>query len=182
MGIQTFSVLGTTVLETGKGVDASSALLMIIVANIVGALGYLTHGWLGDRFGRKNVIVFGWIVAGIAFTVMMLGPSNATFVVPMYMIGLFFLLGPYAAIMYFQAECFQSECRGTGSAFIVSMSQPGAVIGGFILTALVTANFGLSNATIVIALGGVLLSGLIMMLARPVRQEMEEKEIVSASL
>jgi len=182
MGIQTFSVLGTTVLETGKGIDASSALLMIIVANVVGALGYLTHGWLGDRFGRKNVIVGGWIIAGVAFTVMMLGPSNAAFVVPMYMIGLFFLLGPYAAIMYFQAECFQSECRGTGSAFIVSMSQPGAVIGGFILTALVTANFGLSNATIVIALGGVLLSGLIMMLARPVRQEMEEKETVSLSL
>lgn len=60
MGIQTFSVLGTTVLETGKGIDASSALLMIIVANVVGALGYLTHGWLGDRFGRKNVIVGGW--------------------------------------------------------------------------------------------------------------------------
>ena len=182
MGIQTFSVLGTTVLETGKGVDASSALMMIIVANIVGALGYLTHGWLGDRFGRKNVIVFGWIIAGIAFTAMMLGPGSAAFVVPMYMIGLFFLLGPYAAIMYFQAECFQSECRGTGSAFIVSMSQPGAVIGGFILTALVTANFGLSNATIVIALGGVLLSGLIMMLARPVKQEEAEEEPVSVAV
>ena len=176
MGIQTFSVLGTTVLETGKGVDASSALMMIIVANLVGALGYLTHGWLGDRFGRKNVIVFGWIIAGVAFTVMMLGPSNAAFVVPMYMIGLFFLLGPYAAIMYFQAECFQPECRGTGSAFIVSMSQPGAVIGGFIPTALVTANFGLGNATIVIALGGVLLSGLLMMLVRPVRQEVTQEE------
>lgn len=61
------------------------------------------------------------------------------------------------------------------------MSQPGAVIGGFILTALVTANFGLSNATIVIALGGVLLSGLIMMLARPVKQEVHEDETVSVT-
>lgn len=181
MGIQTFSVLGTTVLETGKGVEASSALLMIVLANIIGALGYLTHGWLGDRFGRKNVIVFGWIIAGLAFTVMMIGPSNAAFVLPMYMIGLFFLLGPYAAIMYFQAECFQSECRGTGSAFIVSMSQPGAVIGGFILTALVTANFGLSNATLVIAIGGVLLSGLIMAFARPVPQDIDEEEVVAVS-
>lgn len=177
MGIQTFSVLGTTVLESGKGVDASSALLMIIVANIVGALGYITHGWLGDRLGRKNVIVGGWLIAGVAFTAMMMGPSNPGFVLPMYMIGLFFLLGPYAAIMYFQAECFQPECRGTGSAFIVSMSQPGAVVGGFILTALVTANFGLTNATIIIALGGVLLSGLIMMFARPVKPSPEPENV-----
>jgi len=175
MGIQTFSVLGTTVLESGKGVDASSALLMIIIANIVGALGYVTHGWLGDRFGRKNVIVIGWLIAGVAFTTMMLGPSNAAFVLPMYMVGLFFLLGPYAAIMYFQAECFRSDCRGTGSAFIVSMSQPGAVVGGFILTALVTANFGLTNATIVIALGGVLVSGVVMMLARPVKTKRQQE-------
>src|SRR5690625_6416140 len=119
MGIQTFSVLGTTVLETGKGIDASSALLMIIVANVVGALGYLTHGWMGDRFGRKNVIVGGRIIAGVAFTVMMLVPSNAAFVVPMYMIGLFFLLGPYYTIMYFLAECFQSGCRDTATALVV---------------------------------------------------------------
>src|SRR5699024_1560084 len=108
---------------------------------------------------------------------MMMGPNNPGFVLPMYMIGLFFLLGPYAAIMYFQAECFQPECRGTGSAFIVSMSQPGAVVGGFILTALVTANFGLTNATIIIALGGVLLSGLIMMFARPVKPSPEPENV-----
>ncbi|MDN6498900.1 MAG: MFS transporter, partial [Yaniella sp.] len=37
MGIQTFSVLGTTILESRKGVDASSALMIVVVANIVGA-------------------------------------------------------------------------------------------------------------------------------------------------
>lgn len=55
------------------------------------------------------------------------------------------------------------------------MSQPGAVVGGFILTALVTANFGLTNATIVIALGGVLVSGVVMMLARPVKTKRQQE-------
>lgn len=168
MGIQTFSVLGTTVLETGKGVDASSALMMIVVANIVGALGYLTHGWLGDKLGRKNVVVAGWSIAGIALTAMMLGPSNPLFVVPVYMVGLFFLLGPFAAIMYFQAECFDADCRATGSTFIVSMSQPGAVIGGFVLTWFVSANVDLSIAAAVIAFGGVFVAGLVMLAARKV--------------
>ena len=34
--IQTFSVLGTTVLETGKGIDASNTLMMVVVSNLVG--------------------------------------------------------------------------------------------------------------------------------------------------
>jgi len=163
------------------GLDQHVALILSFATLAAGyaarPLGGLIFGHLGDRLGRKNVIVGGWLIAGIAFTAMMMGPNNPGFVLPMYMIGLFFLLGPYAAIMYFQAECFQPECRGTGSAFIVSMSQPGAVVGGFILTALVTANFGLTNATIIIALGGVLLSGLIMMFARPVKPSPEPENV-----
>ncbi|GAA1821459.1 MFS transporter [Nesterenkonia flava] len=175
-GIQTFSVLGTTVLESGKGVDADSALLMIVGANIVGALGYLTHGFLGDRLGRKNVIVGGWLIAGIAFAVMMFGPDNPGFVLPLYMIGLFFLLGPYAAIMYFQAECYDVDCRATGSAFISAFSQPGAVIGGFILTGLVAAAFSFSTAALVVGALGTFASGLVMLAAKKVTPEMPAED------
>lgn len=48
------------------------------------------------------------------------------------------------------------------------MSQPGAVVGRCMVRALVTVNLGLTNAIVIIAAGGVLLSGLIMMFARPV--------------
>ena len=51
--------------------------------------------------------------------------------------GTSLLIGPFAAIMYFQAECFDADCRATGSTFIVSMSQPGAVIGGVFVAGLV---------------------------------------------
>lgn len=175
-GIQTFSVLGTSVLESGKGVEASSALLMIVGANIVGALGYLTHGFLGDKFGRKNVVVVGWLISGVAFAVMMFGPDNPGFVLPLYMIGLFFLLGPYAAIMYFQAECFDADCRATGSAFISAFSQPGAVIGGFILTALVAAAFDFSAAVLIVGALGTFASGLVMLLAKKVDPVPEEDQ------
>ncbi|GAA3649730.1 MFS transporter [Microbacterium marinilacus] len=167
-GIQTFSVLGTTVLETGKGIDASNALLMIVVSNLVGAAGYLTHGWLGDRLGRKNVIVGGWLLGGVMFALMLLGPSDTGFVLVTYMLGLFFLLGPYAAIMFYQAECFDADCRATGSTFIGAMSQPGAVIGGFILTGLVSAAVPFSLAALVVGAAGTFVSGLVMMFAKHV--------------
>jgi len=145
-GIQTFSVLGTTVLEQGKGIDASSTLILVVLSNVVGIAGYLAHGWTGDRFGRRNTIAVGWLLAGGFFAAMLLGPSNPVYVLVTYMMGLFFLLGPYAAIMFFQAECFDTDCRATGSAFIGAMSQPGAIISGFILTGLTAASIAYSTA------------------------------------
>ena len=167
-GIQTFSVLGTTVLEKGKDIDASSTLLLVVVSNLVAVAGYLAHGWAGDRFGRRNTIAVGWLLAGVFFAAMLLGPSGQLYVMVTYMMGLFFLLGPYAAIMFFQAECFDTDCRATGSAFIGAMSQPGAIISGFILTALTAASIGYSTAALWVGALGAVASGVVVLGARKV--------------
>jgi len=169
--IQTFSVLGTTVLETGKGIDASNTLLMVVVSNLVGAMGYLAHGWAGDRFGRRNTIAVGWLASGVFFAAMLLGPANPAYVIVTYMMGLFFLLGPYAAIMFFQAECFSVDCRATGSSFIGAMSQPGAIIAGFILTGLTAASVGYSTAALLVGAVGAVISAVVVMFARTVSTE-----------
>ncbi|GAA1079765.1 MFS transporter [Tsukamurella strandjordii] len=166
--IQTFSVLGTTVLEKGKGIDASSTLLLVVLSNVVAVAGYLAHGWAGDRFGRRNTIAVGWSLAGLFFAAMMLGPSDQAFVLVTYMMGLFFLLGPYAAIMFFQAECFDTDCRATGSSFIGAMSQPGAIIAGILLTALTAASVDYSTAALWVGAAGALASALMVLGARKV--------------
>ncbi len=167
-GIQTFSVLGTTVLQEGKDIPAQNALMLVVVSNIVGAMGYLTAGYLGDRIGRKKVITGGWMLGGICFAIMLLGPASTAFVLVTYMAGLFFLLGPYAAIMFFQAECFDTDCRATGSTFIGAMSQPGAIIGGFILTGMTAASMAFSTAALLVGALGTFVSGLIMLAAKHV--------------
>ena len=166
--IQTFSVLGTTVLEKGKGIDASSTLILVVLSNLVAVAGYLAHGWAGDRFGRRNTIAVGWLLSGLFFGAMLLGPSSQIFVLVTYMMGLFFLLGPYAAIMFFQAECFDTDCRATGSAFIGAMSQPGAIISGFILTGLTAASVGYSTAALWVGALGAIASAVIVLGARKV--------------
>ncbi|WP_279105945.1 MFS transporter [Gordonia paraffinivorans] len=88
-GLQTFSVLGTTVLEKGKGIDASSTLILVVLSNLVAVAGYVTHGWAGDRFGRRNTIAVGWFLAAVFFAAMLLGPSNQVYVLVTYMMGLF---------------------------------------------------------------------------------------------
>ncbi len=62
--IQIFSVLGTTVITKTHDVSFNNSLLILILSNLVGYCGYLAHGWLGDRIGRRNTIAVGWMLGG----------------------------------------------------------------------------------------------------------------------
>jgi putative MFS transporter len=167
-GINIFSVLGSSILANAKGVELSNAFWMLIVINLIAYFGYIFHGWLGDRIGRKRTIVIGWMISGVAFA-LMLSPfvNTAPLIIGTYAAGLFFLVGPYAAILFYMGECYPTDCRGTGSVIIGAMSQPGTIIGGFLFTAAAAA-WGTGAAALWVGAVGTFVSGLLMMLARPV--------------
>ncbi|MCG2623762.1 MFS transporter [Arthrobacter sp. I2-34] len=166
-GIAIFSILGSSVLLNAKGVELTAAFWFLIVINALAYFGYVFHGWLGDIIGRKRTIIGGWIISGICFGIM-LSPlaSNSLTIILTYGAGLFFLVGPYAAIQYFMAECYPVSCRATGTAFIGAMSQPGTIIGGALFTA-VAAGSGTGPAALWIGALGTLLSGVLMIAAKP---------------
>ncbi|HET7399129.1 MAG TPA: MFS transporter [Intrasporangium sp.] len=169
-GINIFSVLGSSVLANAKGVELSTAFWMLIVINLGAYFGYIFHGWLGDRIGRKRTIVIGWMISGLAFAAM-LSPlvNTAPLIVATYAIGLFFLVGPYAAIMFYMGECYPTDCRGTGTVIIGAMSQPGTILGGFLFTAAAAA-WGTGPAAMWVGAVGTFLSGLVMLFAKAVPQ------------
>jgi MFS transporter, putative metabolite:H+ symporter len=174
-GIAIFSVLGSSVLKNAKDVSLSSAFWMLIVINLIGYFGYVFHGWLGDRIGRKRTIAVGWVLSGICFVVM-LSPlaTGSLAIIITYGAGLFFLVGPYAALQYLMAECYPVSCRATGTTFIGAMSQPGTIIGGALFTAVAAAS-GTGAAALWIGAVGTIASGLIMLLVRrPVEALREE--------
>ena len=178
IGIQVFAVLGTTILTDGKGVTFTSSLLILIVSNAAAYIGYLTHGFVGDLIGRRLTIAGGWLISGVAFTAMLFGPNSFGFAVTMYTVGLFFLIGPYAALLFFMGESFPTRVRGTGTSFVNAMGPLGAIAGG----ALYTGFLASSGSTIMAAFlsGGVaiVLSGLLMFGTRNVK-DMSEAEAVS---
>ena len=94
-----FSILGSSVLKNAKDVHLSEAFWMLIIINLIAYFGYVFHGWLGDRIGRKATIIIGWIISSLFFAAM-LSPlvTNPALIVATYAGGLFFLVGPYAAI------------------------------------------------------------------------------------
>ncbi|WP_163650064.1 MFS transporter [Modicisalibacter sp. 'Wilcox'] len=162
MAIQVFAVLGTTVLVEAKGVSFENSLYVLILANAVGFVGYLTHGWVGDRIGRRNTVLMGFLLGGVASLLMLLGPASDGFVYLMYAITLFFLLGPFAAILFYMGESFPAHVRGTGANVAHVMAPVGAIVGSGLVSLLLTLGVTMTWAAILAGSLPLLLSGLLM--------------------
>ncbi|MBO0876196.1 MAG: MFS transporter [Pseudonocardia sp.] len=169
LGVLTFSVLGTSLLTAanGKNVDFSNAIAILIISNATAFVGYLVHGWLGDRIGRRNAISIGWVLSAASFTGMLLAPNGSFgLIIGLYSAGLFFLIGPYSALIFFNGESFPVHSRATGGAIINAAGQVGAIIAGLLITA--TLNGGHSWVTAAFLWGclPILASGVLILAAR----------------
>src|SRR3712207_5882515 len=94
---------------------------------------------------------------------MLFGPDSTAFVLTMYTVGLFFIIGPYAALLFFMGESFPTRVRGTGSSFVNAMGPAGAIVGSALFS--LFTGIGLSVVLTAFLAGAVatLLSALLML-------------------
>lgn len=168
IGIQVFSVLGTTVLVEAKGVSFENALVILVGANAVGFIGYLFHGWLGDRIGRQRTVILGWLAGAVSSLGMLLIPGATWFIIAMYGLTLFFLTGPFAALLYYMGESFPAHARGMGTNVAHVMAPVGGIVGSGLLSILLFAGFTMTAAAILSGTLGLFLAGLCMMGTRKI--------------
>ena len=171
LGVLAFAILGTSLLTApdGKNIEFDNALLVLIISNATAFAGYLFHGWLGDRIGRRNAIGIGWILCAVSFFTMLQAPNgNFPLIIGLYSAGLFFLIGPFSALLFFTGESFPVHTRATGSSIINASGQVGAIIGGLLITATLAAGAGWINATLWWGVLPILASGLLIFAARNV--------------
>lgn len=174
LGVLVFSILGTSLLsaDSGKNIDFSNAIAILAIANGTAFLGYLVHGWVGDRFGRRNTIAVGWILCFCAFTGMLLVPDgNFAPIVALYSVGEFFLIGPYSALLFFNSESYPTRTRATGGAFLNALGQVGAVVAGILMTSTLDIGWSWTISAFVWGCIPILLSGLVLLGARNVHPE-----------
>lgn len=136
-GVLVFDILGTSLLtaKDGKDIAFTSTLAILAISNGTAFVGYVFHGWLGGRIGRRNTIAIGWILAGVSFGAMLLAPNGGyALIVVLYSAGLFFLIGPYAALLLFNAESYPTHSRATGGALINAMGMVGSIVAGLLVT------------------------------------------------
>jgi MFS family permease len=162
MGIQVFSVLGTTVLVGAKGVSFENALIVLVLSNIAGFAGYLFHGSVGDRLGRKLTIALGWTIGGIVSILMLVLPTGQGMTIALYALTLFFLNGPYAAMLFYMGESFPAHVRGTGANVAHMMAPLGGIAGSALLSVLLAAGMSMTVAAISAGSVFMLVSGLLM--------------------
>ena len=174
VGIQIFSVLGTTVLVEAKGISFDNALIVLVLANGVGFLGYVFHGWIGDRIGRRLTVIVGWSLGGIISLLMLIGPAETWFIYPMYALTLFFLTGPYAALLYYMGESFPAHVRGMGTNVAHVMAPVGGITGSALLAVMLSAGVSVGIAAALTGSLFMLLSGVAMMFTRKVSDKAGE--------
>ena len=160
--IQVFSVLGTTVLVEAKQVSFDNALIILVLSNAVGFVGYVFHGWLGDRIGRKPAVVLGWIAGGAVSFAMLIGPGTSGYIIPLYSLTLFFLTGPYAALLFYMGESFPPQVRGMGANVAHVMAPLGGIAGSGLFTILLAVGVDTAWAAIIVGTGGLIASAFCM--------------------
>jgi putative MFS transporter len=165
-GIQVLSVLSTTILTDGKGINFEDSLGVLIVSNLVGFVGYMSFGFIGDRIGRRNAIAFGWFGAGICYLLMLFAVEGFWPVVLLNSLGLYFVIGPYAALLFYMGESYPTAYRASGAAFANAMGPVGAIIGGGIFSGLLSLDFEVTTAAAIAGAIPILISGGLMFGAR----------------
>lgn len=169
--VQVFGVLGTSVIVNVHNVSFENSLIILILSNSVAFIGYLFHGWLGDKIGRRNTVALGWILGGVAFYLMIVGSHDLVPVVTFYSLGLFFLIGPYSAMLFFMGESFPTRIRATGGAIVHAMGPLGAIIASLGITTSLTSGDTWASAAIWYGAIPCLLSGLVILGAKHVKPE-----------
>ncbi|WP_327129549.1 MFS transporter [Streptomyces sp. NBC_01727] len=148
-GNQVLTVLGTTILVEAKGIPLERSLIILIVSNVTAFIGYLVHGWLGDRVGRRNTIIRSWLVASAVSVGLLLGPNNELFVFVAYSVFLFFQLGPYAALLFYMGESFPVQVRGSGANLAHALAPVGSIFGSGLLGLMLYAHMPMSVAAVI---------------------------------
>lgn len=162
------TILATTILSNGKGIDLSNALWTVFVGNAVALVGYVLFGYLGDIIGRRETVIGCEILAGIMTAVLLLAAQGAVAVVICYSLVLFFAQGAAAPFFTYVGETYPTRMRGSGAAFVGITGPIGGVVGPLAFAALVGMGLNPVVAGLSGAIAGVL-AALVLLGARHVR-------------
>lgn len=109
--------------------DSGAVTTAMLLANVVLFGGYLLYGHLGQRYGRRRVLMLSGIAtatvaAGTFFTTiaMLEGGGSFTLAMVIYTIGLVLAISPYGVATVYLLEAFPTKVRASGYGVAYSMS------------------------------------------------------------
>ncbi|MGO4147625.1 hypothetical protein AB4Y77_21350 [Paenarthrobacter sp. YAF11_1] len=95
-------------------------------------------------------------------------PRKLPLIITFYSAGLFFLIGPYASLLFVNSESFPVNTRATGGSIINAAGQIGAIIGCVLIRASLSAGMSWTGATFWWGVIPIIASGILILAARNV--------------
>jgi MFS family permease len=133
---------------------------LYIVRNIVYAIACYPFGALGDRFGRRNMLIAGYSIAVVTFIGFIIAPPNLMAYGFLFALCGIFIAAEDTLESAVAAEMIEERSRGLGFGALATMNGVGdlvsSVIIGFIW-AFVGYTAGFVFATVIAAIGTVML-------------------------
>lgn len=151
--------LASPVAKGGAGLTLTKSALWLVVLQVGAFAGYLSFGWIADRFGRRPSFTFFMIAAAIVVPVFALGARSPLALLTIGPLVGYFGHGYFSLFGAMLAELFPTRIRATAQGFcynagrIVSAAAP-LMIGAFAATRL---GLGLAVDALFFALGGILI-------------------------
>jgi MFS family permease len=143
----------TVWLTNEKGWTGDSVATLLLVSGGIGYFFYLIGGLLGERYGRRNVLVVTGLLVGPLNLALLLTTSHVAIAV-LYFLAFQATNGTWSGAGYsYQAESFPTRVRGTAIGWMSSMFVGGLIIGSLLWTVVI----GRTNGTVAWLVVGVVL-------------------------
>jgi len=134
----------------GLGTWATSTLVVIIQAGTF--FGYVSFGYVADRFGRRRSFVTYLLVAAVMIFVFA-GVRDPVALAVFGPITTFFGTGFFSGFAPVAAELYPTAIRATAQGFTFNMGRIGSAVAPFLIGSLAeTRGFGLAFALLAVAL------------------------------
>jgi len=124
IGIAALSFL-PTYLHVAKHLSVSLSSLIVTVVGFWAVVGYVSAGFLGDRYGRREISIW-YAAVGVVGLALALGTGSLAGVIVGLLVWGFGNNGMFSCLTALLAEAFPTRVRGTGSAFIEAAFGIGA--------------------------------------------------------
>jgi MFS family permease len=119
--------------------------------NFGAILGYISLGFLADRFGRKPIVMAYFALAFVMTPVLFLWTQDLTLLLVAAAVNAFFTLGQYSWMAVWLPELFPTRSRATGLAFAFNAPRFIAFLGPLFAGMLIVQFGGFSHAAMTIA-------------------------------
>jgi MFS family permease len=139
-------------LTTAKGWTPGEAAVLLLFCGGIGFFFYILGGALGEKYGRRNVLVASGVLVGPLNLIVLL-VSNHVAVAIVFFIIYQATNGTWSGAGYsYQAECFPTRVRAPAVGWMGAMFVGGLMLGSLLWT-LLNAFSTLTVAWLVIAVG-----------------------------